>query len=294
MLDPDCLKALAALAEHRTFSAAGRALGLSQPAVFAQVRRLTEAVGTPLYARVGRGLALTPAGLDVAAHARSLAEMERDLVARLHGEEATSPLVLAAGAGAVLYVLGEGLRAFRRAHAGVRLDFLTADAQASVAAVERGAAHLGVAVLDAPPPRLSAARLTDVDQVFVAPQDDPLVGPSEPLSLRGLAGRPLVVPPEGRPHRAMLSAAFAARGLALVPAAEATGWELTLRLVSLGAGGAIVNASCHIPPDLKARRVRGLPSVRYYAFTRPNARTEAVALRTTLAAHGDAWRRGRG
>ena len=294
MIDPSGLRALVALAEHGTFAAAARALHLSQPAVFAQVRRLGEVAGTQLYRRVGRGLALTPAGIDLAAYGRAAAERERDVLARIRGESNESPLTLAAGAGAVLYVLGDGLRAFRRSHPSVRVDFVTKDAGESVAAVERGAAHVGVAVLDAPPPRLSAIRLTDVDQVFVAAKDDPLVARSEPVSLRELDGRPLVVPPEGRPHRALLASAFAARGLTLAPAAEAVGWELTLRLVSLGAGGAIVNASCRIPADLRARRVRGLPSVRYYAFTRAAVRADALALRAALATHGDAWRKGRG
>lgn len=54
-----------------SYTAAGRELGFSQPAISQQMRALERAVGTPLFTRAGRELRLTEAGEILATHARS-------------------------------------------------------------------------------------------------------------------------------------------------------------------------------------------------------------------------------
>jgi len=115
-------------------SQAARRLHLSQPAVHAQLRRLSEELGATLYRRAGRGLALTNEGKEVAAFARDLEERTRSLAERLRGEVGPSRVVLAAGAGARLYVIGDGLRAYSKRR-GSRIDLLTLDATAAFDAV---------------------------------------------------------------------------------------------------------------------------------------------------------------
>lgn len=58
------LRALSAVARLGTLTAAGRALGLTTPAIHAQIKALEEAVGTPLLQRANdaQGSGLTPAG----------------------------------------------------------------------------------------------------------------------------------------------------------------------------------------------------------------------------------------
>ena len=60
------LRAFAAVAEHRGFSQAGRALNVSHAAVSQQVRALERRLGAGLVMREGRGLTLTPAGARLA------------------------------------------------------------------------------------------------------------------------------------------------------------------------------------------------------------------------------------
>jgi len=61
-LDLNLLKVFAAVVEHGGVTAAAGRLYLTQPAVSAALRRLTTAVGAPLFARQGRGLVLTARG----------------------------------------------------------------------------------------------------------------------------------------------------------------------------------------------------------------------------------------
>ena len=66
-----------ATAEHGSFSAAAESLHMAQPSLSEQVRRLEAELGVTLFARVGRGLAVTEAGRTLMPHAeRVLAEAE--------------------------------------------------------------------------------------------------------------------------------------------------------------------------------------------------------------------------
>ena len=61
-LDLNLLRVFAVVAESGSVTAAASRLYLTQPAVSAALRRLTEVVGAPLFARSGRGLVLTGRG----------------------------------------------------------------------------------------------------------------------------------------------------------------------------------------------------------------------------------------
>ncbi len=62
------------VAEERSFSAAARALGLSQPTVGRQVAALEEELGVALFSRAGNALTLTDAGADLVEHVRAMSE----------------------------------------------------------------------------------------------------------------------------------------------------------------------------------------------------------------------------
>jgi DNA-binding transcriptional LysR family regulator len=291
MIETSWLRAFASFSEDANMSRAARRLHLSQPAVHAQLRRLSEALGVPLYRRSGRGLTLTAEGSEVAAFARELEERTRDLMARLDGAGSEGRVVLAAGAGALLYVIGEALRAFTRQRKA-RLELLTVDAPAAVEAVRSGLAHVGVGAMSSDPRGLEVRTVTTVGQVLVLRRDHPLAR-RRLVSLAQLAGERLVLPPEGRPHRSMIENALHARGVSVTLGAVAGGWELAMKLVELGFGLAVVNGSCRTPRGLVTRPLRELPTVRYVAFTRPRPRADAERLLRLLVAEGEAWR-GRG
>jgi DNA-binding transcriptional LysR family regulator len=280
MIVSDELYGLSVFAEDASFSRAAKRLNLTQPAVHAQIKRLTQVVGVPLHRRVGRNVVLTPAGAELAAFARDAQERGMELVSRLRGESTERRVVLAAGAGALLHVISEGLHAFSRSYDG-RLEILTADATSAIDAVRTGVAHVGVAAVDAPPDGLDVRRIADVAQVVAVPRDHRLAK-TRVVSIEDLEGERLVLPPPGRPQRAVLDAAFAAKGIRVRAGALAVGWELVVHLVTLGVGVAIVNGSVRLPRALVGRPVRDLPRVRYFTFTRESARADARALASAL------------
>lgn len=271
MLDPlphAELATFALFARELNFSRTARLLHLSQPAVFAQVKRLGEALGVPLYRRQGQRLALTAAGQRVAAFAADLAARAEQLRAELAGTPPTSPVTLCAGEGAYLYLLGEAIHRFSREHPALRL--LTRDAEGTVDALLSGEAHLGVAVLD-PPPELESCVLAEFGQVLVVPRAHPLARRRRAIRLADLAHARLVVPPAGRPLRLLLEATLRAAGVPWEVGVEASGWPLLLHFVSLGAGLAVVNGCCALPRGLVALPLPALPPTRYLLLRRRGA-----------------------
>ena len=69
-LDLNLLRVFVVVAEQRSVTQAAARLYLTQPAVSAALRRLTTAVGAPLFVRQGRGLALTARGEQLLARSQ--------------------------------------------------------------------------------------------------------------------------------------------------------------------------------------------------------------------------------
>ncbi|MCA9712213.1 MAG: LysR family transcriptional regulator [Myxococcales bacterium] len=290
MLKLEWLEGFAVFAEHLNFTHAARALHISQPALHAQIRKLGEALGVALYGREGRRLRLTAEGEEVLRFARQMRERSESFVERLRTGHSRQPLVLAAGEGAFLYLLGDAIKAFA-ARGPAPLRLLNRDRDGTIRALRRGEAHVGVAVLDPVPDDLEGRVLAEIPQALVMPRAHPLAQ-RRTISVAALAELPLVLPPQGRPQREMLEQAVAAEGGRLRAAVEATGWELAIHFVGLGLGLAVVNGCCRLPRGLVGRVVPQLPRVRYQVLHRADAQGYGglAALLEALHEHRDDWR----
>src|SRR4029434_7776055 len=118
------LRAFAAFARRRSFSAAARELRISQPAVSKHIADVEWEAGVKLVERRPRGGELTPAGEFLANHvlrAQALLAQAARGVAEFRERPTGSLLILASGVPAT-YLLPEVVAAFRRKHPGVRVS----------------------------------------------------------------------------------------------------------------------------------------------------------------------------
>ncbi len=292
MTPPDLalLHAFAVFAAHRNLPRAARALHVSQPALHAQLARLSDALGVSLYERRGRALQLTADGERVAAFARDVTERAERFVAELHGAAPGQPLVLCAGAGSYLYLLGSPLRVWLAAPPAP-LRLLTRDREQTVAAVRSGEAQLGVAPLDEVPAELAVETLAVVPQVLAMPSTHPLASRAK-VKLGDLDGARMVLPTPDRPHRQIIDAALRATGARHEVAVEANGWELALRFVEMGVGVSVVSGFCRMPAGVVARPVSDLPAKTYHLVRRREGDrgTARAALRRALLEGCASWR----
>ena len=80
------LRYFLAVAEAGSFCEAARRLGLSQPAIWQQMRQLENYIGISLLSRGGKSTGLTPAGLIFLKRARDIVHRFDDLFRRLGRE----------------------------------------------------------------------------------------------------------------------------------------------------------------------------------------------------------------
>lgn len=262
MIRSDHLSAFRAFAEHLSFTHAAAALHLSQPALHAQIKQLTEELGVTLYRREGRSLRLTAQGERLLAFARQQARVHAAMLAELRGVAADQPVTLAAGEGAFLYLLAPALRRYREA-SPARLTLMTRDREGCLEALRSGEAQVAVTVIEREPHDLDAALIAEVPAAVALPADHELCG-AKRLDLDQLAGQRLVVPPSGAATRVLLERMLGARPWSV--AVEARGWPLTLRFVAMGLGVAVVNACVEAPAGVVLRPLEGLPPARYRAL----------------------------
>jgi len=117
----DLLRTLLAVVDLRSYTKAANSLGITQPAVSAQIKRLQQLVGTDLFERNGQGVFLTARGERVVARARRLLALNDEIVG-LGAATTRSDLIVRIGTPSdfVASVLPNVLGRFRRDHPDIR------------------------------------------------------------------------------------------------------------------------------------------------------------------------------
>ncbi|MFI8949257.1 LysR family transcriptional regulator [Streptomyces sp. NPDC053750] len=147
MIEARHLRVLRAVASTGSFSAAGRELGCTQPAVSQQMKALEASVGTPLLVRTGREMRLTQAGEALVRHAAGIlagltaAEEE---VAAIAGLRAGRVRLVSFPSGSSTLV-PTALAALRAAHPGTRVFLEEAEPPKSVELLREGDCDVALA-----------------------------------------------------------------------------------------------------------------------------------------------------
>ncbi|MEV4862054.1 LysR family transcriptional regulator [Streptomyces ossamyceticus] len=147
MIEARHLRVLRAVAATGSFSAAGRELGCTQPAVSQQMKALESSVGTPLLVRGGREMRLTQAGEALVRHAAGIlagltaAEEE---VAAIAGLRAGRVRLVSFPSGSSTLV-PTALAALRAAHPGTRVSLEEAEPPRSVELLREGDCDIALA-----------------------------------------------------------------------------------------------------------------------------------------------------
>ena len=217
-VDPRRVLTFREVARQGSFSRAAEALSLTQPAVSQQVAALERQAGAQLLERGPGGLALTPAGELLLAHADVVAE-RLELAAGQLGEMvagAARELRIGAFPSALATRVPQALAHLTAAHPEVKADVAERTSEALVEGVRTGELHVAVAFQDAAEPRREHDGAERVDlgaEPFRAllPEGHRLAG-TGPLRLAQLDGEVWVAPS----RRGLI--ARACRGAGFTPA----------------------------------------------------------------------------
>src|ERR1700754_4567690 len=85
IFDLDVLRSFVTGMDLGSFAKAADRLGRSTSAISAQMKKLEEQAGTPIFRKAGRGLALTEAGETMLAYARRLLDLNDEAAAAVRG-----------------------------------------------------------------------------------------------------------------------------------------------------------------------------------------------------------------
>ena len=189
------LRHFVALAETLNFHRAAAALNMTQPPLSLSIRKLEEQLGSPLFERHARGVALTEAGSAALAHAREALNAAEALTQSVRETAAGDRGQLRVGfVGSATYALIPAVvPAFRRQRPQVDLSLKEATSLEVVRALEEGA--LDVGLLRTPllqVGRVALEPLYKEELILVTPRDHPLGQRSE-VRLEELRDEPLVV-----------------------------------------------------------------------------------------------------
>lgn len=170
------LESLVAVADHGNFRRAAAALGISQPALSAQVQGAEQLLGIQVFERDRRSVLVTPAGEDVIGRARdALASIDAvSDAARRRGEPLVGPLRLGVIPTIAPYWLPALLPAVRTKFP--RLELILREDQTHRLLAQLGAGQLDVALLAIPVPGdLTTAPIARELFVVAAPRGAALV-----------------------------------------------------------------------------------------------------------------------
>jgi DNA-binding transcriptional LysR family regulator len=182
------------LAEHRHFGRAATSLGISQPALSQQLRRLEAEFGALLVERTSRSIALTAAGLAILAPIRSClaAYEEAVLAARAAGDQPTGRLGIGfPGAEVDWALLPALLRRMAEIMPDTRLEVVEASCEQQAAGLRQREIDVGFMHLPVGTDGLASMRLRQDELMVLLPRNHPSAG-AGPVQLGLLADEPFI------------------------------------------------------------------------------------------------------
>ena len=162
-------RAFLVTAEEGSLSAAARALGMAQPTLGRQVAALEQELGVALFERVGRGLALTPSGLELVEHVRAMGDAASrvSLAASGRSQSIEGTVCITASEAYAAFVLPPIVETLRRSAPGITIEIVASNA---VSDLRRREADIAIRHGRPTDPDLIAKRLPDdAAQLYATP-----------------------------------------------------------------------------------------------------------------------------
>ncbi|MEU7259225.1 LysR family transcriptional regulator [Streptomyces rimosus] len=268
------LHAFVVLAEELHFGHAAARLGIAQPPLSQQIRRLEDKVGHALFSRRPGQVALTPAGRELLPAARrSLADLASGLAAaRAIGSGRAGRLRIGFAASLALTVLPGLLHTFRQRFPDVHLDIQEMTTAPQIAALRDKTIDIGLVREPSPEPDLGFKTVLREPFVAVLPAAHPLAA-QRTVKLADLADLPFVLLPRAVGPQLYDQITGLCVGAGFTPriTQHAVEWQTVCALVKTGLGVSLAPASI--------RRIR-LEGVAFRTIAPDTARTRvAVAWR---------------
>jgi DNA-binding transcriptional LysR family regulator len=266
------LRYVEAVASHRHFTRAAAAVGVAQPALSHQIKRLEQELGVELFHRSRAGVRLTDAGEILLPRVRrALSELDagREELAAVTGLQ-TGRVRLGAMQALGSLDLPRAIAGFHREHPGVEVTLSEESTSRMQQLVVDGQLDLAIVALDVSiPDSLSSLPLLTEPVVLAVPNSHPLAR-QKSVEFQTLRNEPFVFFRAGTGLRTTTERVAHAAGFNPRIAFETSNLDRLLALVREGLGVSLI-------PQSTARRAQ--PPIRTVRFSPPLTRTVGVVSR---------------
>ncbi|AIX55821.1 TPA: LysR family transcriptional regulator [Enterobacter kobei] len=249
------LRYFVAVARERHFTKAAKALGISQPPLSQQIKRLEEEVGTPLFRRLTRGVELTEAGEAFYEDACKILALSGSLSIGITSSDAFHPQIFAL------------IRQFQVQNMAVQVHQVEANMSSLTTMLADGELDIAFVRLPCESSKMFEIKILDREPMVVALHRDHPLAESDSLALEQLRDTPVVLfPQEVAPGLYDRVYSYCERaGIDVQHALQASQLSSSLSMVSAGGGFALVPKSmAAISP----------PNVTYHALNSPELYTD--------------------
>lgn len=232
------LRTFHAVAENGGFTAAARALGISQPTVTIQIKELEERYGVELLLRMGRRVELTDAGtalLVITRRIMGLREEAEELLTS-SGQFRTGHLRLAAVGP---FHATEMIAAFRRRYPAIGVSVLLGNSDQTLANLLDLAADVAILAHTIDDSRVHTIPYRRHEVVVFVNRDHPWFERTS-VELKELAGQPFVLRERGSTTRRAFENAAGKAGVTVDPVLEIGSREGVWKAVERGLGISVV------------------------------------------------------
>jgi DNA-binding transcriptional LysR family regulator len=269
MLNAKRLEILAAIAEHKSFSAAADVLAYTQSAVSQHIAALERETGLTLIERAARPLQLTDAGAQLLEDATPGLEHLRRAERRLRdlAELRTGRIRIGAFPTANAVIVPSGLAAFRAKHPDIKTELEEAEPSAMLSALREGQLDLAIVYTIAGRAHAFGAPIALRPLI-----DDPLVAVLPPghrlarrraVRLADLADEQWVAAKPPNDFRTLFDQLCAEARFTPQIAVETSDPSIGLTLAQAGIGTMLIPAlALHAHPTIKPLSVLGIPAFR--------------------------------
>ncbi|CDN53980.1 HTH-type transcriptional regulator AlsR [Neorhizobium galegae bv. officinalis bv. officinalis str. HAMBI 1141] len=263
-MDIRSMACFVAVAEELHFRRAAERMHLTQPSLSQRIRALELEIGTDLFARDRRSVALTPAGqafLEPARRAIENADVARQQALRAFRGE-VGRLRLGFTVIAFYGILPEAVQAFRKRYPQVEIELVELNSPSLETALMTGTIDLAVLHPPLANPELAIHELPAEHLVLALPESHPLAVRTE-IRLSDLAGEPFLLAPRsiGPSIYDRVIALFRDQGISPRVVQEVTPMTTLAGLVAAGVGmGFVTGGLSRLPrPGVVFRPVTPTP-----------------------------------
>ena len=250
-LNLDQLKAFLTVVERGSFTAAARALNLTQPAITHQVQELERRFNIALVERLGKRVYVTKAGETLIERARSLLDEDARTSAAMQrfGDGWLGQVRIGTSMTVLMYLLPPILRQLKTDHPQLEITLKAGLTTATLQMLKSNALDLGLCALPVSDPAFDSVPLLRDELVAILPAG--LEHVPKKVTPAFLSRCPLILGNEDSALRRAVNQWLARAGPVPKPVMEFDNVEAMKSLVAVGLGASIVPSLClgtgHVP-----------------------------------------------